>query len=106
MEREGKSSIITESASKRIVNPLSFLSIKEHQLYNQVKKIVKETSSWRKSAFDIHNEMDEVQAIIEEMEIKLRDVIADLSSALVQQEKETNIKIGFTVIEKRTKDSF
>ena len=32
--------------------------------------------------------MDEVQAIIEEMEIKLRDVIADLSSALVQNEKE------------------
>ena len=90
MEREGKSSVITESASKRILNPLSFLSIKERQLYNQVKKIVKEISSWRKSAFDIHNEM----------EIKLCDVIANLSSALVQQEKEINIKIGFIVIEK------
>ena len=32
--------------------------------------------------------MDEVQAIIEEMEIKLCNVIADLSSALVQNEKE------------------
>ena len=32
--------------------------------------------------------MDEVQATIKEMEIKLCDVIVDLSSALVQQEKE------------------
>ena len=87
-EREGKSSVVTESASKRILNPLSFLSTEERQLYNQAKKIVKEASSWRKSASDIRKEIDEVQATIKEMEIKLRDVIADLSSALVQNEKE------------------
>ena len=87
-EREGKSSVVTESASKRILNPLSFLSTEERQLYNQAKKIEKEASSWRKSASDIRKEIDEVQATIKEMEIKLRDVIADLSSALVQNEKE------------------
>ena len=59
-EREGKSSVVTESASKRILNPLSFLSTEERQLYNQAKKIVKEASSWRKSTSDIHKEMDEV----------------------------------------------
>ena len=59
-EREGKSSVVTESVSKRILNPLSFLSTEERQLYNQAKKIVKEASSWKKSTSDIHKEMDEV----------------------------------------------
>ena len=88
MEREEEFSIITESAPKRIVNPLSFLSPEERLLYNQAKKMVEEASSWRKSASDIRKEIDEVQTTIKELEIKLRDGIADLSSTLVQQEKE------------------
>ena len=50
--------------------------------------MVEEASSWRKSASDIRKEIDEVQTTNKEMEIKLLDVIADLSSTLVQQEKE------------------
>ena len=88
VEREEELSIMTESAPKRIVNPLSFLSPEERLLYNQAKKMVEEASSWRKSVSDIRKEIDEVQTTIKELEIKLRDGIADLSSTLVQQEKE------------------
>ena len=93
MEREGESSAMTESAPKRIVNPLSFLSPEERLLYNQAKKIVEASSSWRKSASDIREEIDEVQTTIKEMEIKLRDVIANLSSSLVEKEKEVRKQV-------------